>query len=83
MDEDDDTVAFDGGGQRAVRTREEDDDILAVEAKALLRASLSDVGQRFHHQGGDDHLGQEQQPTDDGWLLLHNDELISIPRILP
>uniref|UniRef100_A0A0E0LVZ3 Uncharacterized protein n=1 Tax=Oryza punctata TaxID=4537 RepID=A0A0E0LVZ3_ORYPU len=46
MEEDYDTVIVDGGGQRVVRTREEEDDISTVEAKALLWASLPDTGQR-------------------------------------
>uniref|UniRef100_A0A0E0L293 Uncharacterized protein n=1 Tax=Oryza punctata TaxID=4537 RepID=A0A0E0L293_ORYPU len=45
MEEDDDTVTVDGGGQQAVRTREEDEDISA--AKGLLRASLPDAGNAF------------------------------------
>uniref|UniRef100_A0A0E0KSP1 Uncharacterized protein n=1 Tax=Oryza punctata TaxID=4537 RepID=A0A0E0KSP1_ORYPU len=61
MKEDDGSVAVDGGGRRAVRTREENDDISAVEAKALLWASLPDAEQHLHQQGGV-HLGQEQQP---------------------
>uniref|UniRef100_A0A0E0L1H8 Uncharacterized protein n=1 Tax=Oryza punctata TaxID=4537 RepID=A0A0E0L1H8_ORYPU len=83
MEDNDDTVVVDGGGRRAVRTRMEDDNISTVEAKTLLWASLPDIGQRLHQQGGGVHLGQEQQPAaapHDGWLLLRNAELISIPR---
>uniref|UniRef100_A0A0E0KNR8 Uncharacterized protein n=1 Tax=Oryza punctata TaxID=4537 RepID=A0A0E0KNR8_ORYPU len=61
MEEDDDSVAVNGGGRRAVRIRDEKDDISAVKVKALLRASLSDAEQHHHQQGGV-HLGQEQQP---------------------
>ncbi len=68
MQEDDGTVAVDGGGRRAVRTKEVDNDISAVEAKAMLRSSLLNAGQRLHQQGGVVHLGQEQQPR-----LLHVD----------
>uniref|UniRef100_A0A0E0LVJ7 Uncharacterized protein n=1 Tax=Oryza punctata TaxID=4537 RepID=A0A0E0LVJ7_ORYPU len=60
MEEDDSSVAVDGGGQRAVRTREEDDSISVVEVTTLLRASLLDAEQHLHQQGGV-HLGQEQQ----------------------
>uniref|UniRef100_A0A0E0JPM9 Uncharacterized protein n=1 Tax=Oryza punctata TaxID=4537 RepID=A0A0E0JPM9_ORYPU len=63
MEKDDDTVVVDSSGRQAVRTREEDDDISAVEAKALLRASLPNVGQCLYQQGGGVHLGQEQQPA--------------------
>uniref|UniRef100_A0A0E0L3X6 Uncharacterized protein n=1 Tax=Oryza punctata TaxID=4537 RepID=A0A0E0L3X6_ORYPU len=63
MEDDDSTVVVDGCGRRAVRTREEDGDISAVEAKALLRDSLPETGQYLYQQGGGVHLGQEQQPT--------------------
>uniref|UniRef100_A0A0D3GWL0 Uncharacterized protein n=1 Tax=Oryza barthii TaxID=65489 RepID=A0A0D3GWL0_9ORYZ len=47
--EEDNTVTVDGDGRRAV-----------VETKALLRASLPDVGQHLNQQKGV-HLSQEQQ----------------------
>uniref|UniRef100_A0A0E0D4I7 Uncharacterized protein n=1 Tax=Oryza meridionalis TaxID=40149 RepID=A0A0E0D4I7_9ORYZ len=64
---------------------EEENNTMAVETKALLWALLPNARQHLNQQGGV-HLGQEQQPTaatrrllNDGWLLLHNVELMSIP----
>uniref|UniRef100_A0A0E0M6K7 Uncharacterized protein n=1 Tax=Oryza punctata TaxID=4537 RepID=A0A0E0M6K7_ORYPU len=56
MEENDDTLVVDDGGRRAVRTKEEKDDMSVVEAKALLRVSLPDVRQHLHQYGGV-HLG--------------------------
>uniref|UniRef100_A0A0E0MM77 Uncharacterized protein n=1 Tax=Oryza punctata TaxID=4537 RepID=A0A0E0MM77_ORYPU len=59
MEKDDCSVAVEDSGRRAVHTREEDDDISMVEAKALFRASLPDAVQHLHQQVGV-HLGQDQ-----------------------
>uniref|UniRef100_A0A0E0M8M3 Uncharacterized protein n=1 Tax=Oryza punctata TaxID=4537 RepID=A0A0E0M8M3_ORYPU len=62
MEEDDGTVAVDGGGRRAICTREEDHDMTSRRLRRkLLWASLPDVGQRLHQQGGCVRLGQDQQ----------------------
>uniref|UniRef100_A0A0E0LTH1 Uncharacterized protein n=1 Tax=Oryza punctata TaxID=4537 RepID=A0A0E0LTH1_ORYPU len=87
MEENDGTVAVNGGGLQVVRTTEEDDgdeDISMVETKGLLRASLSDAWPIATTDGYSISATLTEQ-ANDGWLLLRNAKLISIARrcILP
>uniref|UniRef100_A0A0E0KFR8 Uncharacterized protein n=1 Tax=Oryza punctata TaxID=4537 RepID=A0A0E0KFR8_ORYPU len=90
-------LTVDDGGQRVVRTREDEEDISVVETKVLLQASLPDAGAtpaptrkrcspRPRATTGDCSTSATlTEQANDQWLLPHNTELISIPHrcILP